>query len=81
MTVFKVLNCETPRQPLILPPYRKDILQEILQVRLNFLACRNDLLFFGAGGYIPHDHKHERFYTFLQFPNFLFNGRYILNQR
>jgi len=55
-----------------------DALEEILQVNLDCLACRNNLLFFTSGGYIPHDHDHERFNPFLQFPDLLFNSCSVL---
>ena len=56
----------------------KDVLEEVLQVHLNCLACCNNLGFFTASGNIPHDHHHERFNSFLQFPDLLFNGRGVL---
>jgi len=60
------------------PACEANALKEILQVHLNCLACRNDLCFFTASGHIPNDHYHERFNSFLQFPDLLFNSRGVL---
>jgi len=52
---------------------KNDVLKESRQVIFNRLACRNHLRFFRPGGHIPHNRNHERFDSFLQFPDLLFD--------
>ena len=60
------------------PAYVTNAHNETLQVRLNCLACCDDLRFFTAGRHIPHDDHHKRFDPFLQFPNLLVNSTGVL---
>jgi len=79
MIVFRVLKGLVVASAYVyLSGFVKDALKEDLQVRLNCLACRNNLGFFTAGSRIPHNHHHEHFSSFLQFLDLLFNSRGVL---
>jgi len=76
MIVFRVLK------RLVVSIYSsgcvKNALKEIFQVLLDSLACRNNPCLLRAGSQIPHNDHHERFDSFLQFPDLFFDRRSVL---